>query len=136
MVATALRALLLAGLSVAAAFAPAEEWQQLEIVPVRVATRPQLPRFIRAPSGATILCDSTNGKASSACQKIFEKNLASNPDDEDWAYGDGYYSTNWPDIDENADVGVLNMPYDLDNDLLGAHIASISGVEPCGGCDN
>ena len=50
---------------------------------------------------------------SPACQKILEKNVAGIYDDEDWAYGDGYYASNWPDIDEDADVGVIGMPYSV-----------------------
>jgi hypothetical protein len=34
-------------------------------------------------------------------------------DDEDWAYGEGYYASNWADIDEDADIGIINMPYDV-----------------------
>lgn len=34
-----------------------------------------------------------------------------NYDDEDWAYGDGYYYNNFADLDDEADVGIINMPY-------------------------
>ena len=33
--------------------------------------------------------------------------------DEDWSYGDGYYLDNFGDIDENADIGVVEMPYQV-----------------------
>jgi hypothetical protein len=121
---------------VGAFYAPHEgEWQQLEVVPVPIKSAESrgrsLPRFIRLPSGSTMLCSGTPSKA---CQKILEKTQSSFPDDEGWAYGDGFYSMGWPDLDDNADTGIIGMPYDFDNDLLGSHIAAVSGVEPCGGC--
>ena len=33
--------------------------------------------------------------------------------DEDWSYGAGYYLDNFGDIDEDADIGVVNMPYQV-----------------------
>lgn len=33
-------------------------------------------------------------------------------DDEDWSYGEGYYAQ-YADIDEDADIGIVNMPYDV-----------------------
>ena len=33
--------------------------------------------------------------------------------DEDWAYGDGYYLDNFGDIDDMADMGVIEMPYQV-----------------------
>jgi len=57
-----------------------------------------------------MLCSGTPSKA---CQKILEKTQSSFPDDEGWAYGDGFYSMGWPDLDDNADTGIIGMPYDV-----------------------
>lgn len=79
------------------------------VAPVESRGR-SLPRFIRLPSGSTMLCA---GTPSAACQKILDKtNPSSAYDDEDWAYGDGAYAE-YADIDEYADTGVISMPYDV-----------------------
>jgi hypothetical protein len=33
--------------------------------------------------------------------------------DEDWAYGDGYYLNDFGDVDDMADMGVIDMPYQV-----------------------
>ena len=47
----------------------------------------------------------------------------------------GALQDNFGDIDDGADIGLVDMPYPLGDDLLQSHMASISGVKPCGACD-
>jgi len=134
-----LRRIVLLGLSLAAGqamFVPGGEWQQLEVVPQRAV------RVIRPMAGARpgpfrvtprqqiLAC----GGMSKECEDLLNSGTFDpNVKDEEYGYSYGYYH-NWEDIDEDADVGVIDMPYAWDYDLLGAHKTAISGVAPCGGC--
>eukprot|EP00293_Proteomonas_sulcata_P013985 CAMPEP_0184293804 /NCGR_PEP_ID=MMETSP1049-20130417/5146_1 /TAXON_ID=77928 /ORGANISM="Proteomonas sulcata, Strain CCMP704" /LENGTH=133 /DNA_ID=CAMNT_0026601881 /DNA_START=40 /DNA_END=441 /DNA_ORIENTATION=- len=107
---------------------PLNEFQALEVLqPVPVKSVPRMSRL------AMLACKDT---MSDECRKVLEgQGFRSGYDDEDWAYGDGYYKQ-WEDIDPDADIGVIDMPYQLDYDLLNSHKIAISGVKPCGGCSD
>mmetsp|Transcript_57132 Transcript_57132/g.86282 ORF Transcript_57132/g.86282 Transcript_57132/m.86282 type:complete len:89 (+) Transcript_57132:2-268(+) len=84
------------------------------------------------PVRGQILCE--NGM-SEECQKILDgPEFQPDPLDESWAFGEGFYK-DYEDLDPDLDVGVIEMPYQWDYDLLNSHKISISGTEPCGGCD-
>merc|ERR1712216_319750 len=92
-----------------------------------------VPNQIHSPATMLACVDGM----SEECQEILNKmNSKSGPvvGDEDWAYGQGYYLDNFGDIDDGADIGLVDMPYPLGDDLLQSHMASISGVKPCGAC--
>jgi hypothetical protein len=83
-----------------------------------------------------MLCSGTPSKA---CQKILEKTQSNFPDDEGWAYGDGYYSMGWPDMDDNADTGIIGMPYDVrrpaksNTDIAQNYLTFLSQTKPTTG---
>eukprot|EP00286_Rhodomonas_abbreviata_P018947 CAMPEP_0181307408 /NCGR_PEP_ID=MMETSP1101-20121128/10863_1 /TAXON_ID=46948 /ORGANISM="Rhodomonas abbreviata, Strain Caron Lab Isolate" /LENGTH=140 /DNA_ID=CAMNT_0023413621 /DNA_START=26 /DNA_END=449 /DNA_ORIENTATION=- len=96
---------------------PMHEFQALEVVPVPMKFRP-----VRGQ----ILCE--NGM-SEECQKILDgREFQPDPLDEEWAFGEGFYK-DYEDLDPDADVGIIEMPYQFDADLLQSHKISISGVE-------
>merc|ERR1712205_94270 len=110
----------------AMAYNPYAHEMELSLVPV--------PNQVHSPTTMLACVDGM----SEECQKILEDvNSKSGPtvSDEDWAYGDGYYLDNFGDIDDMADMGVIEMPYQVDYDLLQSHMIAISGVKPCGACD-
>eukprot|EP00960_Hanusia_phi_P052541 761516-Hanusia_phi.AAC.1 len=159
-------------ITLADAYVPLNDFEEVEIVPMVVLPvaalgKRQLPSMSRTQLlRAQMLCQDG---MSDECRQFFEDSMQKAGEkysDEGYGLGDliracspclvtvrlgqGYYA-DYADIDEDADVGVLNMPYpvkcisyrcmsstltewQLNFDLIQSHKISISGTKPCGAC--
>ncbi|EKX52339.1 hypothetical protein GUITHDRAFT_161374 [Guillardia theta CCMP2712] len=120
------------------AYVPLNQFEEVEIVPT-VVRRRQFPSLSRTQLlRAQMLCQDG---MSEECKKYFEESMQKGSNTPplvvfmliDLSAGEGYYA-DYADIDEDADVGVLSMPYPLNYDLIQSHKVSISGTKPCGAC--
>uniref|UniRef100_A0A7S0DXD8 Uncharacterized protein n=1 Tax=Hanusia phi TaxID=3032 RepID=A0A7S0DXD8_9CRYP len=120
-------------ITLADAYVPLNDFEEVEIVPMALGKR-QLPSMSRTQLlRAQMLCQDG---MSDECRQFFEDSMQKAGEkysDEGYGLGQGYYA-DYADIDEDADVGVLNMPYPLNFDLIQSHKISISGTKPCGAC--